>query len=88
MTESSRYSAEMSREKAGEKVDKLIETVHSIRLEKGISHEKLAQMTGLNRATISLTESRKSQPTVLTLIRMTDALGIRLKDLIEQSEIE
>jgi len=76
------YSVIMNRKKAEKEVDRLIDKIRTIRLEKNISHEKLAEMSGLNRSTISLTESRKSQPTVLTLILIADALDIDLKEIL------
>jgi len=76
------YSVVMKRKQAEKEVDRIIEQIRTIRLEKNISHEKLAKMSGLNRSTISLTESRKSQPTVLTLILIADALDIDLKEIL------
>lgn len=72
----------MNRKQAEVEVDRLVAQLREIRLKKGVSHEKLAQMAGLNRSTISLTESRKSQPTVLTLMLMADALNIDLKEIL------
>lgn len=72
----------MNRKQAEKEVDKLVAKLREIRLEQGISHEKLANLTGLNRSTISLTESRKSQPTVLTLVLIADALDVNLKEIL------
>lgn len=72
----------MNRKQAEKKVDKIVARLSEIRLEKGISHEKLADLSGLNRSTISLTESRKSQPTVLTLVLIADALDVDLKEIL------
>ncbi len=72
----------MNRKQAEKEVDKIVEKLREIRKEQGISHEKLAHLTGLNRSTISLTESRKSQPTVLTLVLIADALDVNLKEIL------
>ena len=71
----------MDRKQAEKTVDEIVKELREIRIAKGISHEKLAHLTGLNRSTISLTESRKSQPTVLTLILIADALEADLKEI-------
>lgn len=72
----------MNRKQAEKEVDKIVAKLREIRKKQGISHEKLAHLTGLNRSTISLTESRKSQPTVLTLLLIADALDVNLKEIL------
>ncbi len=63
---------------------KIIDRLSEVRKEKGISHEKLAEMTGLNRSTISLIENHKRTPTILTCIKIGRALEIKLSDLIKK----
>jgi transcriptional regulator with XRE-family HTH domain len=63
---------------------KLVAELAKLRKEHGISHEKLAEKTGLSRATISYTESGKSMPTILTCVRIAKALGVRLSDVLSK----
>lgn len=73
----------MKKDSAEKVVDDVIAKLKEIRLEQNLSHEKLAEKTKLNRSTISLIESRKRQPTLLTCIKIASALDIKLKDIIE-----
>lgn len=63
-------------------VDRVIAQLTEIRKAEGLSHEKVAQKAGLNRSTISLIESRKTEPTFYNLLKIAQALNIELKDLL------
>ena len=63
---------------------KLIDELIRLRKEQGLSHEKLADMTGLHRSTISLIESKKRNPTVITCLKLCKALNARLCDLLKK----
>ena len=76
----------MSLRSAEDIVDKAVERLKARRLEIGMSHEKLASAAGLNRSAISLIESRKRQPTLLTCIKIAKALGVRLEMLLDGLE--
>jgi transcriptional regulator with XRE-family HTH domain len=52
----------------------------------GVSQERLAELAGLDRTYVSGVERGVRNPTLLTLVRLCDALGIDLKDLIESIE--
>lgn len=58
----------------------------AIRKKLGLSHETLASMTKLHRSTISLIESGKREPTLRTVLRLTDALGVKLSDILRKLE--
>lgn len=73
----------MREKQAEQNVDDIIARLKAIRLEQGLSHEKLAEKTGLHRSTISLIESRKRQPTLLSCIKIADALDIKLDDIMK-----
>ena len=45
-------------------VDKLVETVHRLRKEKGLTQAQLAAATGINRAMIGRMENKDYVPTV------------------------
>ena len=51
-----------------------------------MSHDKLANATGLSRPAISLIESGKRQPTLLTCIKIATALGLSLGELLIKAE--
>lgn len=68
----------MGKNNAEQIVDAVIAQLKQIRLEQGLSHEKLAAKAGLHRSTISLIESRKRQPTLLNCIKIARALDIEL----------
>ena len=73
------------RDKASEKaVSRLIDEFTRLRKEQSLSHEALARKTGLNRSAISLIESKKRTPTILTCFKITKALDISLDTLIKK----
>lgn len=73
----------MRKKQAEQNVDAIIARLKEIRLEQNLSHEKLAEKTGLHRSTISLIESRKRQPTLLSCIKIADALDVKLDEIIK-----
>ena len=73
----------MKNKKTEKTVSKLLDEFLRIRLEKNLSHDKIAALTGLNRSTISLLESKKRIPTILTCLKIADALEVSLADLLK-----
>lgn len=55
------------------------------RKQAGITQKRLAEMTGLEQAAISRMEKGAKNPSLKTLLRITEALELRLK--IEQAPI-
>jgi transcriptional regulator with XRE-family HTH domain len=53
-----------------------------VRLEKGFTQERLADKANVTRMTISNIEKGRHVPTVKTLIRLADALGVEITELI------
>ncbi len=69
-----------------EVVNCVIASLKEIRKDKKLSHENLAQKAKLHRSAISLIESRKRQPTLLTCLKIAYALDINLSDVLTKSE--
>lgn len=53
------------------------------RKEKNISQEKLASMSGIDRSHIGFIEQGRRRPTVSTINKITQALGIKLEDIFK-----
>lgn len=67
-------------------VEKIVDELTRLRKEKGLSHEKMAEKTGLSRPAISFIESHKHIPTLLNCARMAKALDVSLGELIVKLE--
>ena len=62
-------------------VDKLVETVHRLRKEQGLTQAQLASSTGINRAMIGRLENKDYIPTVEQLQALGETLGFEVVDL-------
>lgn len=56
------------------------------RLQKNLSQEKFAELTGLHRTYIGMIERAEKNITVSTLEKITKVLDIKLKDLFNDSK--
>ncbi|MES2985314.1 MAG: helix-turn-helix transcriptional regulator [Pseudomonadota bacterium] len=65
-------------------VSKLLDEFKKLRKEKGLSHDKLAELTGIHRSAIGLLEGKKRTPTILTCLKLCQALGVRLEDILRK----
>lgn len=65
---------------------KLIHRLAELRKEQGLSHEKLAEKAGLSRPAISYIENDKRVPTILTCLKICDALGVELAEVLAESK--
>lgn len=75
------------RDKESEKLAaKIISELMQVRKERSVSHEKLAKMTGLSRATISFVENHKRNPTLVTCLKIAKALDVDLAKVISKSQ--
>ena len=61
-------------------------TLLRIRKEKGLTHEKLAELAGLHPTTISLLERNKRQPSITTVFLLAEGLGIEPDELVREVE--
>lgn len=53
------------------------------RTKKGLSQEKLGELASLSRPTIGLIERGESEPSIVKVAQIADALGIKLCDLLD-----
>jgi transcriptional regulator with XRE-family HTH domain len=65
---------------------RLTELFKELRLAKNMSHEDLAVKAGLDRSTISLYESGKRNPTVISALRVAKALDVSLAKVLREAE--
>lgn len=61
--------------------------VRRIRLEKGLTQEQFADVSGFSQQDISGLESGKRNPTVVSLHDLAQALGVSPVDLIQPSKL-
>lgn len=58
------------------------ENIRKIRVERGMTQQKLGKMTGLQQRVISTYERDKNIPGVFNLCSITDALRVSLDELV------
>ena len=76
----------MKRSLQKNQVEQVIDALMKARKDKGLSHVELAKVTGLHHSSISLIESKKRQPTLLTCMRIAAALECDLGKLISETQ--
>jgi len=64
----------------------LPQKLQELRRQKGLTQKKLARLSGVSQSNISEIEVGKKYPKVPTLRKLAAALGVRVSDLIEESE--
>lgn len=62
-------------------------TIRRIRLEKGISQEKLALLAEVDRSYVGRVERGDNNVAVLTLARLVNAMGVTMKDVMEEANL-
>ena len=62
-------------------IDKLVETIHTLRKEKGLTQAQLADATGINRAMIGRIENKDYVPTVEQMQMLGETLGFEVVDM-------
>ena len=67
-------------------IAKLIEKLRLERTGQGLSLNEVAARAGLSRTMVMRVEKGERLPTIDTLLRITDALGCRLGDLLAEAE--
>lgn len=61
-------------------------TLKSLRIEKGFTQEKLAELSNLDVTFISKMENGKLQPSLTTIFSISQALGVKASYLIDRIE--
>ncbi|MCK5374978.1 MAG: helix-turn-helix transcriptional regulator [Alphaproteobacteria bacterium] len=74
----------MKKDEYEKSLDLIVDVLVKSRKEQGISHEKLAALSGLSRTAISYIESRKSTPSIVTCMKLCDVLGVKLSELLRE----
>jgi transcriptional regulator with XRE-family HTH domain len=69
------------------KLSALGSAIRSVREAAGISQEQLALMTGLDRSYVSRLERGIANPSYLALCKVSNALNIRVSQIIEQGKL-
>lgn len=65
--------------------DAVIDELSKRRRELNYTYEKLAELTGLHRTSLSLIERKKTHPTLQVCLKISEALEIKLSDLIKKA---
>lgn len=60
----------------------LIKTLKSERTSRGLTHEKIAEKAGVSRQTLGKIENGLTNPTMLTMFRITNAMGMSLEEFV------
>ena len=62
------------------------EVISEIRKSKGISQEVLSGLAGIGRTHLSAIERGERKPTLETLFRISEALGIKMSEIVIEIE--
>lgn len=69
-----------------EECRKIMDSVREICVSQGISQNALAKAAGISNSTMSSLMTGKTSPYVHTLLKICNALGVRLEDVVETGE--
>ena len=59
-----------------------------VRKDKGISQERLSELSGVSRVTIARFETGRQSPTLETLDRMAQALGVPIDAIADRKAVD
>ena len=65
---------------------KMVDTVKTLRKEKGFSQEQVSKETGINRLMIGRLENNEYMPSISQLEKLGEILGFEITDLLEERE--
>lgn len=66
--------------------DKILAVLLEEQEKRGISNYKIAQITGISQSFLSYLKHSSAKPTLLILIMIADAIGVKLSDVIRRVE--
>lgn len=61
--------------------------LRSLRLERGLSQERLGELAGLDRTYVSQAEAGRRNVTLMTIHKFAKALGVRPDELLQGEEL-
>lgn len=67
-------------------VKQLVACMKDLRLQQGLSHDSLAERSGLTRQSISMIESGKRVPSIASCLKVAKGLGVSLQNLLSIAE--
>ena len=67
-------------------LEQLVITLKQRREVLGVTQEQLADLSGVGLRTLKALESKKSNPTLETLTKLADVLGMELKLVVKKTE--
>jgi len=68
----------------GEQLQYIVDKIRAIRIKNGVSQMELSLRSNLTQSFIANLEKGKKQPSVLTLIRIADALKVNPQDFFPE----
>ena len=76
----------MKEDYADKVIARVVAELKRIRIERGLSHETLANLSGVTRPAISFMESGKRKPSLRQCIKVSEGLNVSLGVLIKKIE--
>lgn len=67
-------------------LDHVVSQLKELRVEQGLSHDRLAALARVSRPAISHIESRRRKPTLLMALKLANALGTELSSILAKAE--
>ncbi len=76
----------MPKKELSPEIIKFLDLIKETREKKNLTHQELADRTGVHRSTISLLESHQITPTLTVALKLAKALDVKLSSLIKKVE--
>ena len=62
---------------------RISENIRIKRLKKKFTQEKLAELSGITQKYISLIEKQKANPSIVIIVNICQALGVKISELVD-----
>ena len=76
----------MKKKELTPEVKSFLDLLKKYRIDKKLSHQKLADKAGIHRSTIGLLENYSMNPSMILSFKLAKALGVKLSDLVKKVE--